>query len=121
MVAEVPHTQQNHLDSVEKMLGWSKRSWQWRRFGPRWAARRHGWWPRCSINHIQDKGIRYGLQTICEGGGQANATIVEQLSLETAAQTPAVIVITINRPQARNASTDQRRSRIINSPNPLPL
>ncbi|HUB55093.1 MAG TPA: acetyl-CoA acetyltransferase, partial [Mycobacterium sp.] len=25
------------------------------------------------------KGIRYGLQTMCEGGGQANATIVELL------------------------------------------
>jgi acetyl-CoA acyltransferase len=29
------------------------------------------------IHHMQDQGIRYGLQTMCEGGGQANATIVE--------------------------------------------
>ncbi|MEZ0383879.1 MULTISPECIES: thiolase family protein [Mycobacteriaceae] len=29
------------------------------------------------INHMRDNGIRYGLQTMCEGGGTANATIVE--------------------------------------------
>ncbi|BBZ03452.1 acyl-CoA dehydrogenase [Mycolicibacterium chitae] len=29
------------------------------------------------INHMRDKGIRYGLQTMCEGGGTANATVVE--------------------------------------------
>ncbi len=29
------------------------------------------------INHMKDRGIRYGLQTMCEGGGQANATIFE--------------------------------------------
>jgi acetyl-CoA acyltransferase len=28
-------------------------------------------------HHMRDKGIRYGLQTMCEGGGTANATIVE--------------------------------------------
>lgn len=28
---------------------------------------------------MTDKGIRYGLQTMCEGRGQANATIVELL------------------------------------------
>jgi acetyl-CoA acyltransferase len=27
--------------------------------------------------HMRDNGIRYGLQTMCEGGGTANATIVE--------------------------------------------
>lgn len=31
------------------------------------------------INHMRDKGIQYGLQTMCEGGGTANATIVELL------------------------------------------
>lgn len=31
------------------------------------------------INHLRDNGIRYGLQTMCEGGGTANATIVELL------------------------------------------
>lgn len=31
------------------------------------------------IYHMRDKGIRYGLQTMCEGGGQANATILELL------------------------------------------
>ncbi|MGZ4482219.1 MAG: thiolase family protein, partial [Gaiellales bacterium] len=28
-------------------------------------------------NHMRDNGIRYGLQTMCEGGGTANATVVE--------------------------------------------
>lgn len=27
--------------------------------------------------HMRDNGIRYGLQTMCEGGGTANATLVE--------------------------------------------
>jgi acetyl-CoA acyltransferase len=31
------------------------------------------------LYHMRDKGIRYGLQTMCEGGGQANATILELL------------------------------------------
>ncbi|ONH62511.1 acetyl-CoA acetyltransferase [Frankia sp. CcI49] len=31
------------------------------------------------VNHMRDNGIRYGLQTMCEGGGQANATILELL------------------------------------------
>jgi acetyl-CoA acyltransferase len=31
------------------------------------------------LHHMRDKGIRYGLQTMCEGGGQANATILELL------------------------------------------
>ena len=31
------------------------------------------------VHHMRDKGIRYGLQTMCEGGGQANATILELL------------------------------------------
>jgi len=29
------------------------------------------------INHLRESGQRYGLQTMCEGGGTANATIVE--------------------------------------------
>jgi len=31
------------------------------------------------IHHMRDCGIRYGLQTMCEGGGQANATVLELL------------------------------------------
>lgn len=31
------------------------------------------------LYHMRDNGIRYGLQTMCEGGGQANATILELL------------------------------------------
>ena len=29
------------------------------------------------VNHMRDHDIRYGLQTMCEGGGTANATVVE--------------------------------------------
>ncbi|MFI9833160.1 thiolase family protein [Streptomyces sp. NPDC051913] len=29
------------------------------------------------IHHMRDHGIRYGLQTMCEGGGTANATFLE--------------------------------------------
>jgi acetyl-CoA acyltransferase len=31
------------------------------------------------VNHLEQTGGRYGLQTMCEAGGQANATIVERL------------------------------------------
>jgi acetyl-CoA acyltransferase len=31
------------------------------------------------VHHMRNAGIRYGLQTMCEGGGQANATILELL------------------------------------------
>jgi acetyl-CoA acyltransferase len=31
------------------------------------------------VHHMRDNSIRYGLQTMCEGGGQANATILELL------------------------------------------
>jgi acetyl-CoA acyltransferase len=29
------------------------------------------------VHHMRDHGIRFGLQTMCEGGGTANATLVE--------------------------------------------
>jgi acetyl-CoA acyltransferase len=29
------------------------------------------------ISHMRDRGLRYGLQTMCEGGGTANATLLE--------------------------------------------
>ncbi|MFE2416785.1 thiolase family protein [Streptomyces hokutonensis] len=32
------------------------------------------------LHHMRDRGIRYGLQTMCEGGGTANATVVELAS-----------------------------------------
>jgi acetyl-CoA acyltransferase len=31
------------------------------------------------VNALEQRGARYGLQTMCEGGGMANATIVERL------------------------------------------
>lgn len=31
------------------------------------------------LYHMRDNGIQFGLQTMCEGGGQANATILELL------------------------------------------
>jgi acetyl-CoA acyltransferase len=31
------------------------------------------------LHHMRANGIRYGLQTMCEGGGMANATVYELL------------------------------------------
>ncbi|MFD5497781.1 thiolase family protein [Streptomyces sp. NPDC001812] len=31
------------------------------------------------LNHLEATGGRYGLQTMCEGGGMANATVIERL------------------------------------------
>ncbi|MEO0057559.1 MAG: hypothetical protein RIT17_1012, partial [Pseudomonadota bacterium] len=31
------------------------------------------------LHALEDTGGRYGLQTMCEGGGQANVTIIERL------------------------------------------
>jgi acetyl-CoA acyltransferase len=31
------------------------------------------------VHHLREAGLRYGLQTMCEGGGMANATIIENL------------------------------------------
>ncbi len=31
------------------------------------------------LNELERRGLRYGLQTMCEGGGQANVTIIERL------------------------------------------
>jgi acetyl-CoA acyltransferase len=31
------------------------------------------------LHHMRSNGIRFGLQTVCEGGGMANATVVELL------------------------------------------
>jgi acetyl-CoA acyltransferase len=32
------------------------------------------------VNALEQRGGRYGLQTMCEGGAMANATIIERLS-----------------------------------------
>ena len=31
------------------------------------------------LNELERQGLRFGLQTMCEGGGQANVTIIERL------------------------------------------
>jgi acetyl-CoA acyltransferase len=31
------------------------------------------------VHYMRDQGLRYGLQTMCEGGGQANVTIIERI------------------------------------------
>ena len=36
-------------------------------------------WEGTAIGELRKRGGRYGLQTMCEGGGQANVTIVERL------------------------------------------
>ena len=33
-----------------------------------------------SLHELERTGGRYGLQTMCEGGGQANATVIERVS-----------------------------------------
>ncbi|MFC5744375.1 thiolase family protein [Actinomadura rugatobispora] len=38
------------------------------------------------VHHMRDQGIRYGLQTMCEGGGMANATVLELLDTAEAAR-----------------------------------
>ncbi|HET7522920.1 MAG TPA: hypothetical protein VFJ79_02120 [Acidimicrobiales bacterium] len=32
------------------------------------------------VNALEQRGGRYGLQTMCEGGGQAHCTVIERLS-----------------------------------------
>ena len=32
------------------------------------------------LRHLEATGGRYGFQTMCEGGGQANATVIERLA-----------------------------------------
>jgi acetyl-CoA acyltransferase len=32
------------------------------------------------LHHMMANGIRYGLQSMCEGGGMANATILELIT-----------------------------------------
>ncbi len=34
---------------------------------------------RTPVGNMRDNGIRYGLQAMCEGGGLANATLLELL------------------------------------------
>jgi acetyl-CoA C-acetyltransferase len=31
------------------------------------------------LHELERRGVRFGLQTMCEGGGQANVTIIERL------------------------------------------
>ena len=31
------------------------------------------------LGHLEATGGRFGLQTMCEGGGMANATVIERL------------------------------------------
>ncbi len=35
--------------------------------------------PANLLHELERSGGRYGLQTMCEGGGQANVTIIERL------------------------------------------
>jgi acetyl-CoA acyltransferase len=32
------------------------------------------------LNHLEATGGRYGFQTMCEGGGMANATVIERVA-----------------------------------------
>ena len=44
------------------------------RWGPAACA-----WPATLLNQLEATGGRYGFQTMCEGGGQANALVIERL------------------------------------------
>lgn len=62
-------------------------------------------------HHMPDKGIRYGLQTMCEGRGQAKChhcgvavTATDSRSAAFVEYRDNVMVITINRPEARMRS-----------------
>ena len=60
------------------------------------------------LYHMRDKGIRYGLQTMCEGGASQRhdprtALMSGVPSAALAERHGHVLVITINRPEARNA------------------
>ena len=41
------------------------------------------------LHELERTGGRYGLQTMCEGGGQANATIIERLLTGSRRPSPA--------------------------------
>ena len=47
--------------------------------GPRASAPRARGCSGPCVDHLEATGGRYGLQTMCEGGGMANATIIERL------------------------------------------
>ena len=48
-----------------------------RNWGSRWFAAGSDF--ATMLNELERTGGRYGLQTMCEGGGTANVTIIERL------------------------------------------
>ena len=46
------------------------------------------------LYELERTGGRYGLQTMCEGGGQANVTIIERLLDGGASATGRVVIVT---------------------------
>lgn len=44
------------------------------------------------VNALEQRGGRYRLQTICEGGGVAHATIIERLGWAALTQPPMIAV-----------------------------
>ena len=45
------------------------------------------------VNALEQRGGRYALQTMCEGGGMANATIIERISAMPSQRTSKIFVI----------------------------
>jgi hypothetical protein len=42
------------------------------------------------VNALEQRGGRYGMQTMCEGGGMANATIIERLGKQLPSTTESL-------------------------------
>ena len=52
------------------------------------------------LNELERTGGRYGLQTMCEGGGMANATIIERISGYPAGRPPPHVGPSLRSPTA---------------------
>ena len=69
------------------------------------------------LNELERTGGRYGLQTMCEGGGQANVTIIETaLTLASFSQSPSRVADElceggVSRPRESMSSLSPRRRR----------
>jgi acetyl-CoA C-acetyltransferase len=57
------------------------------------------------VHALQQRGKRYGLQTMCEGGGMANVTIVERLFRQSAGRKAGLDLHRVGWPFAQHAAS----------------